>query len=291
MTRAGRAGGFAACVTFVSLASWAGAAYASGNAERLDLCRYHLVFSEDFHDFRIASRVLGDGRWTAHTPWNGDFGDATFIDPTPAGPFSVADGELHITASRASDGKWQSGLMAAADASGRGEGQQYGYFEAKMRMPPGPGTWPAFWLAALKPVSDASPGVEVDVVEYYGHDVTNYMSALHVWYSGDQQGKSKHATHSNPVKPGSLVDGYHTYGVRVTPDRMTWFLDRVAVWDMPTPPEHRFALYPIVNLALGSGYPIADTPNPSVLKVRYVRTYAPRGAGSSASCSAGSPDS
>ncbi|WP_322015091.1 glycoside hydrolase family 16 protein [Paraburkholderia sp. J12] len=252
-----------------------------GQGERLNICRYRLVFSEDFHDFRIAPRELGNGRWTAHTPWNGDFGDASFADPGPDGPFSIVDGELHITARRSESGRWASGLMAAADASGRGEGVKYGYFEAKMRMPPGPGTWPAFWLASLKPVGEQVPGVEIDVVEYYGHDDTNYMSALHVWYPGNQQDQSRHVVHANRVVPGSLVDGYHTYGVLIEPAKITYFLDRVAVWDRPTPPEYRFPMYPIVNLALGSGYPISDTPNPSVLKVKYVRLYTPL---DSASC-------
>jgi hypothetical protein len=264
---------------FALLAGLSNVCIAQG--EKLDICRYHQVFSEDFSDFKIAPHVLGAARWTAHTPWNGDFGDAYFKDPGPKGPFAVVDGELHITASRPESGKWESGLMAAADAGGQGEGIQYGYFEAKMQMPPGPGTWPGFWLSSLKPVGEKSPAIEIDVIEYYGHDDTDYMSALHVWYPGDKGALSRHKSQRIDVKPGSLVNGFHTYGVLVEPDRITYFLDRVAVWDMPTPPEHRFPLYPLVDLALGSGYPISDTPNPSVLRVKYVRMYEP---GKSGSC-------
>ena len=32
-------------------------------------------------------------------------------------------------------------------------------------------------------------------------------------------------------------------------------------------------LYPLVNLALGSGYPVRNTPNPSVLGLRSVRIW------------------
>jgi beta-glucanase (GH16 family) len=91
----------------------------------------------------ISSHRIGPARWTAHTPWGGDFGDASFMDPEPGGPFKIRDGILSITASK-NQGRWTSGLIAAADATGAGSGTRYGYFEARMKMPPGPGTWPPF---------------------------------------------------------------------------------------------------------------------------------------------------
>ncbi|WP_414451547.1 glycoside hydrolase family 16 protein [Burkholderia sp. 22PA0099] len=255
------------------------------DADRLDLCGYNLVFDETFADFRIASRTLGDARWTAHTPWNGDFGDAAFADPGPNGPFSVSSNGLAITARRAADGKWTSGLIAAADAGGKGSGVRYGYFEASLRMPTGPGTWPAFWLSTLKAASDRSPGIEIDAVEYYGHDDTAYQSAVHVWYDGADKAKSRHRSRSIPVPPGALEAGFHDYGVRVTPEDITFYLDRRPMWRQSTPPEHRLPLFPLVDLALGSGFPIKDTPNPSVLAVKAVRIYAaPAGDATAASC-------
>jgi len=64
-------------------------ALTSGNAASpTDLCDFKPVFVGDFHDLSISSRHLNENRWTAHTPWNGDFGDATFADPGPDGPFA-----------------------------------------------------------------------------------------------------------------------------------------------------------------------------------------------------------
>ncbi|WP_025098354.1 glycoside hydrolase family 16 protein [Burkholderia sp. A1] len=243
------------------------------SAETLDLCAYRLVFDEDFSDFRVAPRQLGDARWIAHTPWNGDFGDAAFSDPGPDGPFSVSGHTLSITARKSADGRWRSGLIAAADGSGKGSGVRYGYFEASLRMPPGPGTWPAFWLGTLKPGSDQSPGIEIDVIEYYGHADGGYRSAVHVWYEGKDKPLSRHRSQYVPVEPGSLVTGFHSYGARVTPEAITFYLDRRPVWRTPTPPEHRLPLFPLLNLALGSGFSIKDTPNPSVLQVGRVRIY------------------
>lgn len=251
-------------------------------ADAIDLCEFKPTFIEDFQTLSVAARTLDTARWTAHTPWNGDFGDAAFADPGPNGPFAVEDGELLITARRNADGRWRSGLIAAADASGRGTGVQYGYFEARMRMPPGPGTWPAFWLSSLKPTKDTSPGVEIDVVEYYGHSDIAYSSSLHVWYKGAEKARSRHIVHRTPVPSNSLVAEFHDYGVRVAPDAITYYLDRKPVWQQPTPTELKTPLFPLVNLALGSGFPIDKTPNPSTLAVKYVHLYAfdPEGRGS-----------
>lgn len=243
------------------------------DATTLDLCDYKPAFTENFDAFRVAPRSLEGATWTAHTPWNGDFGDAKFIDPAPNGPFVVSNGELNIIARKGTDGRWRSGLIAAADASGKGSGVRFGYFEARMRMPPGPGVWPAFWLASLKPAADTSPGTEIDVVEYYGHADTTYSSSLHVWYKGADKAKSRHVTQRTTVPKGALVNDYHDYGVRVLPDTITFYLDRQPVWSQPTPPELQGPLYPLVNLALGSGFPIDQTPNPSVLSVKYVHLY------------------
>ncbi|MBK1825235.1 glycoside hydrolase family 16 protein [Burkholderia sp. 500H] len=266
------------------LAATTAAAANGAESAPLDLCGFVPIFNENFSAFRVSPRTLGDAQWIAHTPWNGDFGDAAFSDPGPQGPFSVVNGELHITASRTPQGRWHSGLIAAADASGNGRGVRYGYFEARMKLPPGPGTWPAFWLMSLQPVADAAPRVEIDVVEYYGHAVDRYSSSLHVWYRGANRDQSRHITHRTPVPADSLVNGYHDYGVRVLPDKITYYLDRRPVWEQATPAELDTPLYPLVNLALGSGYPIDQTPEPSTLAVKWIRLYALGEAGRSNRC-------
>lgn len=263
----------AALIFVGALTMASGSASAETATSEIDLCDFRPIFVEDFHDLSISARWLNGARWTAHTPWNGDFGDARFANPGPDGPFSLNDGALQITARRGPDGRWRSGLLAAADPSGKGSGVQYGYFEARMRLPPGPGLWPAFWLVSLKPANDKSPGVEIDVIEYHGHIDDAYSSALHVWYKTDKT-KTRSTTHKTPVPAGSLIADYHDYGARVTPDQITYYLDRKPVWRVPTPPELQTPLYPLVNLALGSGFPTDRTPDPSTLFVKSVHVYA-----------------
>lgn len=247
-------------------------------------CQRQLAFSDDFHRLAISPYgPLGKpsdkrgARWIAHTPWSGDFGAAAFADPGPNGPFTLSAEGLRITASRDDTGHWHSGLIAGADVTGLGAvpggGVRYGYFEARMKLPPGPGTWPAFWLMSQAPAHDAAPAVEIDVIEYYGHATAEYRSALHVWYHGKDRDRSRHAGHANPVPDGALVGHWHDYGLAVGPSRIIWYLDHAEVWRQPTPPELNGPLYPLVNLALGSGYPVRETPNPSVLDLASVRIW------------------
>ncbi len=267
------------------LALCAGCSSGSADAaEQLDLCAYTLYFADEFDNLAIAPRKLENGaRWTAHTPWNGDFGDAQFSDPRPDWPFTSSNGILRITAKRDEKGRWRSGLIAAAEGSGAGQGLQYGYFEARMKFPNGPGVWPSFWLMSLQPARQ-TPKIEIDVVEYYGHMDDKYFVTGHVWYGEAEKQRTRHDGKRLPVPAGSLTSSFHRYGVRVDAAHITYFLDGVAMWQQPTPDEHRAPLYPLVNLALGSGYPIDQTPDPSTLEVDYVRVYRPQAAGTNSDC-------
>lgn len=255
--------------------------------ESLDLCEFQMVFSEDFDELSVAPWLLGDKRWTAHTPWAGDFGDARFMDPGPDGPFRIEDSKLVIRASKNAEGKWESGLLAAADQTGAGFGVRYGYFEARMRMPPGPGTWPAFWLISLKSRSDPRPKIEIDVLEYYGHRDNAYQVVWHVWFDPPQDDENRGGGVMLNVDAGSLIENYNMFGVEVTPETTTFYLNRSPVASFPTPPEHNeyeMPLYPLVNLALGSGWPIDETPDPSDLYVDYVRIFERISEGEDSSC-------
>lgn len=251
-------------------------------------CGLRPVFMEEFNDLSVSPSRIGPARWTAHTPWNGDFGDARFLDPGPDGPFKVSDGVLSITAKKDANGRWTSGLLAAADASGAGAGARYGYFETRMKLPPGPGLWPAFWLHSLKPAAGSDGDVELDVIEYYGAFTDIYHAVTHVWYHDSSRSRGQEMRVAVPA--GSLVNAFHTYGVDISPQALTYFLDGVAVWTDTTPVELNTPMYPLINLALGGGggLPIDQTPNPSVLLVDYVHVYG-RDAGPPVGCQPGPP--
>ena len=245
------------------------ASMGAAHSQTLDLKNYSLTFRDNFDALDISA--LGPGtRWTAHTPWNGDFGDAVFDDPGPAGPFSKAPNGLRITASKDASGKWHSGLISSMDKDGAGQSgfaQQYGYFEMRAKMPEGPGVWPAFWLIGTDKSKAAS---EIDVVEFYGVGPEYYHNWLHHFIDGKDI-----LSKENLVKApkGLLTGAFNNFGVLVEPDRIKFYLNREIVWDTPTPPSFHQPFYILANLALGGGWPTDKLASPAVFEIEYIAAY------------------
>jgi len=236
----------------------------------LNLDGYRLTFDEDFNEKNLSVSAWGPGtRWIAHTPYAGDFGDARFSDPADGFPFTVSNGILTIEA-RKTNGKWQSGLISSVDRNGDGFSQSYGYFEMRAKLPKGPGVWPAFWLLGVPRLKDKSvTQIEIDVVEQYGAHPNALHTTVHLWGPGE-----KHTADARQFPVTGMTDDFHRYGVMVEPENIISYFDGVELRRCRTPVEARVPLYLLVDLALGSGWPIDQTPNPSRMLVDYVRAYA-----------------
>ena len=234
----------------------------------LDISFYHETFSETFRG-PLDVTPWGPSKWIAHTPWHGDFGNARFSDPGAGFPFTTGPDGLNIIARKNANGKWQSGLLCSLDPEGRGFAQAGGYFEARMKMPPGPGVWPAFWLVTHTGVDD---NAEIDVVEYYGKFPDGYHVTTHLWpKSKGVKPQSQEKVIS--VSEGSLTQAFHTYGAEILNNDVVFYLDRHEVARMPASPAAKLPLSVLVNLALGAGWPIDQTPDPSILEVDYVKAF------------------
>jgi hypothetical protein len=239
----------------------------------LDLTGYSMTFNDDFRKMDISS----DGpnrqgmRWIAHTPWNGDFGNDSFDNPGPGGPFVIGSNGLTITAHKDAAGNWHAGLLCSMDRDGPGQlgfAQRYGYFEIKAKLPDGgSGTWPAFWLIGVnKQVSSA----EIDVMEYYGVSDRIYHSVEHVWQNGSD---TRHLDHMEYVTPGILSKQFNTYGVLIEPAQTRFYFNRHLIWSTLTPPEYQQPMYMLVNLAIGGGWPFERLQSPQIMAVQYVRVF------------------
>jgi hypothetical protein len=235
----------------------------------LNLSDFKMTFDDEFTRLDISAHGPGT-TWTAHTPWHGDFGDASFDDPGKNSPFSITPTGLAITARKDAGGRWHSGLICSVNVDGPGQigfRQQYGYFEINTKLPPGPGTWPAFWLIGTNKTKAAS---EIDIFEYYGQFNQYFHATEHLWVNGKDI-----LANSDLVKvpAASLINQFNTYGVLIGPKEMTFYLNRKPIWSTPTPSAYQQPMYILANLALGGGWPINRLQSPAIMQIRYIRVY------------------
>lgn len=260
---------------------------------------YKLVWEDNFTDLKT---IWPDGgAWSAPGPkWFSPvrtdggvgFGAAKLMPPgsTIHDPFAYNAGNLclEITAKKI-DGQWYSGHIQTMNA--KGQGHAFGgagkrtYYEARMAFPdcvaPNelPGFWPSFWaVSASRYLDPESTQCELDVIEYYGTDPKAHHAAVHVmpgsarepWQIQNRETKSMRTREWSPLWDGK----FHRYGMEVTDDFVTFFLDGQAMKAYPTHPIMRNPLYLMVSLQLKPGVSEASNASePQRLWVNYVRVF------------------
>ncbi|MFM2277173.1 MAG: hypothetical protein RIT12_569 [Actinomycetota bacterium] len=167
----------------------------------------------------------------------------------------------------------------------------YGYFEARMKMPAGGGTWPAFWTLASNISTVPWPrSGELDIMEYAGNTPTKSTSAAHYANSlGLHEYKMGSQVHTS-----SLSTEFHNYGMLWTPNQVTFTFDGephfvlkksdtgLANWPFgPTAAGVHPKMYLILNLAMGGTYGgrIAGGYTKAYFDIDYVRYYSVNGYG------------
>ena len=102
---------------------------------------------------------------------------------------------------------------------------KYGKIEAKIKMPSGGGTWPAFWTLGSNITDTTWPNCgEIDIVEAVGNNPTWISYALHgpEYSGGSNIGRSL-------FNKEALSKSFHTYGILWTPGEISWTLDGVVM--------------------------------------------------------------
>ena len=246
-----------------------------------------LAFSEEFTNALSISRDGSNADYAASKPepWGaGEFGDAVFADPDlDLGNVSVVGNDyLRLSTSRLPQGveddqgwdrDYVGGILASARPGGSGFSAEYGYFETRMLAPVGEGTWPAFWtLPSPNLIEKDEIGAEVDVVELYGHDPVGACVATHTYFEG---GEDKNILCDERFDSVRSAMGWHTYGARVTPTDIIYYLDGREIERVPQVNAGDRPLFFMVNLALGGGWPIDldDVDGRTSLYVDYIRVY------------------
>lgn len=162
---------------------------------------------------------------------------------------------------------------------------QYGRFEARMKLPPGQGIWPAFWMMGdnVKTVDWPACG-EVDVMEVIGKEPGRLVGTMHgPGYADEGVGGSV-----DLPKGATFADDFHVFGLEWEPGVLRWTLDG-KVYQTRTPQDlgsnpWKFdrPFFLLVNLAIGGewpGSPDAQTPFPARMLIDWVRVWSRPGTG------------
>jgi Beta-glucanase/Beta-glucan synthetase len=234
--------------------------------------------ASDSHDNSIEAGVLnsdkpGDHDWKL--VWSDDF-DGDTLDTGKWNPLrrvnnynnelqcylpdnvSVQDGFLYLTANKEKKaGKnFTSGLV---DTKGK-LSVTSGKLEARIKLPPGKGFLPAFWLLSERTSNEIDIMESIEAQTIYG---TN-----HYLVGKTLEEDSKNIANNNP-------DDFHTYSLEWNETELKWFFDGQLYHDttVGVPNEK---MYIILNLAVGGdwpGSPDRKTAFPATMAVDYVKLY------------------
>ena len=159
--------------------------------------------------------------------------------------------------------------------------QGYGRFEARIKMPWGPGMWPAFWLLGNNKTTVEWPRCgEIDIMEYKGQEPNRVHGTIH----GPGLYSSTAITQTFGLENARFDTDYHVFAVEWTEGNIDFYVDntlykRITKEDVLNKGgewvyDHPF--YIILNLAVCGnfvGNSVVGTSFPQTMCVDYVRVY------------------
>jgi beta-glucanase (GH16 family) len=175
---------------------------------------------------------------------------------------------------------------------------KYGRLEARIKVPIGDGTWPAFWMLGDDFPTNSWPNCgEIDIMETKGSEPYTVHGTVHgPGYSG---GDGITNTKTLSTKIGA---GYHVYALDWTYNKMVWSVDGKA-YHTVTPSvvgsNNNYVfnkqMFMIMNVAAGGWFAGQIDPdlNLARMSIDYIRYYSLNGVGkvygTSAAIAAGKP--
>jgi len=157
-------------------------------------------------------------------------------------------------------------------------GWKYGYIEARIKLPKGKGTWPAFWMMPVNFKSWPADG-EIDIMEEVGYHPNYVSSSLHA--NAHVHSNGTQVTHE--MLCAGAEDEYHIYSIEWTGEKITTYVDGNKQLEYANrglgrddwPYDDPF--YIILNLAWGGDWGgaqgVDDSALPVEMKIDYVRVY------------------
>ncbi|MDP3675792.1 MAG: glycoside hydrolase family 16 protein [Novosphingobium sp.] len=158
----------------------------------------------------------------------------------------------------------------------------YGFYEIRVKLPCGRGTWPAIWMLPADPAVTWPEGGEIDIMEHVGFDAGVIHHSVHTKAFNFARGTQQTASHKLP----GACTGFHRYQLLWTPTRLVFGVDDAPrfLFDKKRTGRDRWpfdqAMNLLLNVAVGGDWGgrkgIDDAALPARMEIDYVRVYQPR---------------
>lgn len=247
------------------------------NSSELEERNWQIVWQDEFEG--QAGQLPNTSNWNFDIG-NGDNGwgngELQYYTNRPENISLDGNGNLAITARRETLGgfPFTSARITTKDLFD----QAYGRFEARIKLPWGPGIWPAFWLLGADIEQNPWPQCgEIDIMEYRGQQPSLIYGTVHgPGYSGGAS-----VTRSFGLNNSRFDVDYHIFAIEWGSDYIHFFVDETLYQEI-TPKDvngkwvydHPFFI--LFNVAVGGsyvGFPTSETPFPQSMLIDYVRVY------------------
>ncbi len=225
---------------------------------RLHEREYSLAFSDEFNQTKLDTSV-----WDYRT-------DSKHWSTQLAENVTLSDGFLHLNLKKEdANGKDYTGAGLISKIA-----FQHGYYEARLKVPPGAGWHTSFWLmhhngSGGTNTDDAT--VEIDILEHDSKNQGGYHANIHRW-------QGEHIHFGSPLIPASLAEDFQILAAEYAEDTVYCYLNGQKVWekeitDVPQGPIHIW-LTSIASF-LGDTEAVDDSQLPAAAVFDYVRFYKP----------------
>lgn len=246
----------------------------SKHKDSCPLPNYRLVWNDEF-----SSRTISSARWTyqeAAAGWVNHELQTYVKGHSPRGTkvAESSNGTLKIYTF-----KENNKIYSARLYGNRLTGFKYGYIEARIKLPKGKGSWPAWWMFPVDGSNWPACG-EIDIMEEVGVDPNLVSSSFHcIAYN-----HTDHTQKTHEMYCVGAEDGFHIYAIEWTEDYMRTYVDGKEQLYFENDHQNNNDTWPfdkpfflILNVAWGGdwgGYAgVDESALPLTMEVDYVRVW------------------
>lgn len=233
---------------------------------------YEMVWNDEFD-----GSLLDTEKWTHEIKSAGWVNNELQNYVKSDGVTTVKDGKLLITCKKV-NGKILSGRVYANYT----KGWKYGYMEARIKLPKGKGTWPAFWMMPANNDYNSNPWPgcgEIDIMEEVGCNPNYVSSTIHC----NKYNNGGSAIEHKEIYLPTAESDFHLYACLWTASHLKFYVDGKLTLDYVNDGSGKNAwpfdynYYLILNLAWGGSWGgmngVDESALPATMEVDYVRAY------------------